>query len=46
MTLRFLLDTSVVSSPAAARPNPLVVKDFARFRELEVANWSKAPRRD
>jgi len=24
----------------------LNARDFARFRDLEVANWSKAPRRD
>ena len=74
MTLRYLLDTSIVSAPmtktppphlikrleALGRPAPFVdgqiaaiahanglalitlnVKDFARFKELDVADWSK-----
>jgi predicted nucleic acid-binding protein len=39
VTLRYLLDTSVVSAPIAPVPAPSIVRDFARFQELAVEQW-------
>lgn len=39
MTLRYLLDTNVLSEPSAAAPNPGVVKHFQRH-QLHIATAS------